>query len=47
VVAQVALGIVTLVLAVPLGLGVLHQLMGLAVLTVVLAAAHRTGRSMA
>ena len=47
VVAQVALGIATLLLAVPLGLGVLHQLMGLAVLTAALVAAHRTGQSMA
>lgn len=41
VVGQVALGIATLLLAVPVALGVLHQLMGLAVMTAVLVAAHR------
>lgn len=40
VVAQLALGIATLLLAVPVTLGVLHQLMGLAVLTAVLVTAH-------
>jgi cytochrome c oxidase assembly protein subunit 15 len=41
VVGQVALGITTLLLLVPVPLGVLHQLMGLAVLTTVLVVAHR------
>ena len=41
VVAQVGLGITTLLLAVPVWLGVLHQLTGLAVLTAALVLAHR------
>jgi heme a synthase len=41
VVAQVSLGIATLLLAVPILLGVLHQLTGLAVLTAVLVTAYR------
>ena len=45
VVVQVGLGITTLLLMVPVALGVLHQLTGLAVLTGVLAAAHQARRT--
>ena len=41
VIMQVALGITTLVLAVPVPLGVMHQLTGVGVLTAVVVAAHR------
>ena len=40
---QAGLGIATLLLGVPIALGVLHQVTGLAVLTAVLVAAHRAG----
>ncbi len=40
---QVGIGITTLLLRVPIVLGVLHQVTGLAVLTAVLLAAHRAG----
>ena len=47
VIMQVALGITTLVLAVPLPLGVLHQLTGVGVLTAAVVAAHRARGSVA
>lgn len=45
VVMQVTLGIVTLLSAVPVPLGVLHQLSGVGVLTAVVVAAHRARES--
>ena len=44
IVVQIALGITTLLAAVPVTLGVLHQVAGVGVLTVVLIAAHTAGR---
>lgn len=44
VIMQVSLGIATLLLSVPVTLGVLHQFMGVVVLTAVAAAAHRARR---
>ena len=41
VLAQLSLGVIILLLAVPIGLGVLHQLIALAVLTMALVATHR------